>query len=400
MLGRRLKKLILLRLLFGTLLLYCPRIFHQVDPLIFYSAAVGIWALSAFYILWYFSHRWPRKLAVCQILIDVLYGGVLVYFTGGPESILSSFFVLTILSSALVLTNKRMVSIVTGLSCVSYLVSSHLAYSHRTHLIIFTDPVYFLYAVTAKTVIFLAVGYLSRRLCETLSELQARLKLSDRLSALGEVVSKIAHEVRNPLSAIRTAAEVLQDSLNGRLDMTQKKMMTIIGEESVRLTKTLQRILNYTKQVEPSPKMLALDSLVDRALSLTRMNSLVHSKGVMVEKKYDPKKVKVYADEEQMVGALLNLVLNAYQAMPEGGKLQIEAAEEVQGTRVDIMDSGGGIPRDRIKEIFSPFKTSKKGGTGLGLAEVQKIVAMHEGKIDVESIFGKGTTFHLYFPKP
>ncbi len=400
MLAKSLKKLILVRLFFGALLLHCPQIFHQIDPLIFYSFAVGICAISVVYIFWYLSHRWLRQLALSQILIDVLYGAWLVYYTGGPESILSTSFVLIILSSALVLANKRMVSIVTGISCVSYLMSSQMAYSYRPQFLISNDPVYFLYAVTTKTVIFMAVGHLSRRLCETLSELQDRLKLSERLSVLGEVVSKIAHEVRNPLSAIRTAAEVLQESLNGKLDVSQKKMMTIIGEESDRLAKTLQRILNYTKQAEPSPKMLVLDSLVDRALLLTQMNSLVHSKGIMVEKKYDSKKVKVYADEEQMVGALLNLVLNAYQAMPQGGMLRIEAAEEVQGTRVDIVDSGGGIPRDRLKEIFTPFKTSKRGGTGLGLAEVHKIVAMHEGKIDVESVFGKGTTFHLYFPKP
>lgn len=400
MLGRRLKKLILVRLFFGTLLLHCPQIIHQIDHAIFYGFAAGIWAVSAVYIAWYLSQRWLRQLAVCQIFIDILFGASLVYYTGGPESILSSAFVLIILSSALVLANKRMVSIVTGFSCVSYLVSSQLASIHRPELLISKDPVYFLYAVMTKTVIFMAVGYLSRRLCETLSDLQDRLKLSDRLSALGTVVSKVAHEVRNPLSAIRTAAEVLQESLNGRLDITQKKMMTIIGEESDRLTKTLQRILNYTKQVEPSPKMLALDSLVDRALRLTQMNSAVHSSGVLVEKKYDPKKVRVYGDEEQMVGALLNIVLNAYQAMPEGGKLEIAAAEELRGTRVDIADSGGGIPRERLKEIFSPFKTSKRGGTGLGLAEVHKIIAMHEGKIDVESISGKGTTFHLYFPKP
>ena len=86
--------------------------------------------------------------------------------------------------------------------------------------------------------------------------------------------------------------------------------------------------------------------------------------------------------------------------MPEGGTLRVGAIEGVRGTRVSVEDTGAGIPHDKLKDLFSPFKSSKKGGTGLGLAEVHKIVTLHEGKIHVESELGKGTVFHLFFPKP
>ena len=401
MLGKRLKKLVLVRLFVATLLLYGPRVFPDVSPVIFYGMPVVLCLLSAFYLAWYVIGRRLRQLAILQMGVDVLVETYLIYFTGGAESVFATLYVLTILGAALVLGEKRFVVTLTVFSCFSYLAGSVANFAKGGSGLFFSrDPLYFFYGTTVNIVIFAVVGALSRRLSETVRELQEKLKLSERLSSLGEVVSKVAHEVRNPLSSICTAAEVLKESLKGKLGPQEERMVQIVKGESERLTKTLQRILNYTKQLEPNPKMISFDPLVERVLALARMNALVHSNGIVVEKTYDASKTHIYADEEQMVGALLNLILNAFQAMPQGGRIRISAAEEARGTRVGLEDTGGGISREKIKDIFSPFKTTKKGGTGLGLAEVHKIVTLHEGKIDVESESGKGTTFHLYFPKP
>jgi signal transduction histidine kinase len=195
--------------------------------------------------------------------------------------------------------------------------------------------------------------------------------------------------------------EVLRDSLQGKLESKDLKMLNIIDSESLRLTKTLERILGYARPVRPNPKMLQLDDVIERTLDLVRLQRKTQGEnGVAVEKKYDLKTTHVYADEEQLISALLNLTLNAYQAMSQGGFFRIVAEEDVRGTRIDLEDTGQGISSEKMKDLFQPFKSSKKGGTGLGLAEVHKILTLHEGKIQVESQVGKGTVFHLYFPKP
>ena len=401
MLGRRLKKLILFRLLFATLLLYCPKIFPDIQPAVFFGVAALICLASGLYVLWFVTCRQLRRLALLQISLDVLTETCLVYFTGGRASLFATLYVLSILETALVLGEKRIVTWVTFFSCACYFGASLLAFGvFKSFFLLSPSLLYFLYATAVNLVIFAVVGSLSVRLSESIHELQEKVRLSERLSSLGEIVSKIAHELRNPLSSIRTAAEVVSESLKGKLEPQEQRMLDIVDTESARLTQTLQRILGYTRQAQPNPQMLLLDPLMERILSMARMNSLVHSEGILVEKKYNIAKTRIYADEEQAVGAFLNLVLNAYQAMPQGGTLTLEAIEEMQGTKVSFGDTGGGIPREKIKELFTPFRTSKKGGTGLGLAEVHKVVTLHEGTIEVESEPKKGSAFHLYFPKP
>ena len=401
MLGERLKKLILFRLLFATLLLYAPAVFSDIDSAVFLGAAVFICLISAIYVIWLVTRRRLQGLAILQMVGDGILETYLVYFTGGAESAFASLYVLSILEGALVMGDQGVVTLITVFSCFCYFIGSLGAFlTIRSALFLVHDPLYFLYVITVNIAILVLTGFLSRRLSKTVDELQNKLQLLERLSSLGEVVSKIAHEIRNPLSSIRTAAEVMNESLKGRLNEQQEKMLSIVDGESERLMKTLARILSYSKQVEFHPKMLFLDPLINRVLAVAQTNSLVHSTGVLVERKYDIVKTRIYADEEQVVGALINLMLNAYQAMPQGGILRIEADGGTLGTKLKISDSGCGIPRDMMKEIFAPFKTSKKGGTGLGLAEVHKVVTLHEGKIHVESEPGKGTTFHLYFPKP
>ncbi len=400
MLGKRILRLILLRLLFATLFLYGPSILKDNSELAFYGVSSAICALSAFYILWYLTRRWLRQLAFLQLGMDVLIETVLVLTTGGMESLFATLYVLTILSTALVVGERKGVLRMTAFSSAAYFLASYGVYQAGANNLFAKDPVIFLYGTTVRIVIFFTVGYLSRRLSENVLELQERLKLSERLSLLGEAASKIAHEVRNPLASIRTASEVLRDTLANKLDPVQGRMVSLIYDEAGRLSQTLQRILNYAKQAPPHPKLLLLDALIERTVSLVQLNSQNGTKNVSIEKKYPPDKTHVYADEEQLLAALLNLMLNAYQSMPGGGSLTIQAEEELKGTNISLEDTGGGIPAEKVGDLFQPFKSNKSGGTGLGLAEVYKIVALHEGRINVETHPPKGTAFHLFFPKP
>lgn len=398
--AEKIKKLILFRLLFATALLYCPGAFPDSPAFVFYAGAVAICALSGCYLVWLIFGRRLVWLASLQVMLDLLIETALICHTGGPESPFVIFYVLSILSSALVIERKRGILVASTVASLAYATVSLYEYLSHFQELGPVDVVYSFYGGAFRIVIFLTVGHLSQYLSERIQHLEKQVKLSERLALLGEVASKIAHEVRNPLSSIRTAAEVLRDSLKGRLNPQEDRMIQIVDGESERLTQTLERILGYARQVELHRKHILLEVLVERVLSLARLNSRVQAEGIVVEKKYDPNKTHVFADEEQMVGALLNLVLNAFQAMPEGGKLWIRGSEEVRGTVLELEDSGGGIPQDKLKDLFSPFKTTKKGGTGLGLAEVQKIITLHEGKIDVRSLADKGTIFHLFLPKP
>lgn len=403
MLAQRVKKLILIRLLCASLLLYTPHsIFTSsaVTAFMIYLALILICALSVFYILWYLTKRRLEVLARFQIGFDVFLISFLLYFAGGSESVLAIFYPLSILAAALILGTRRDVLQVTVLSCVAYLTASFLSYRAATGGFFERDPIYFFYSVSVRMFLFFLVGRLSEYLSQNIRELEERLKLSERLVLLGEVLSKVAHEIRNPLSAIRTAAEVLKDSLPARVGPEETRMAEIVFTESNRLTQTLERILGYARSVPPKPRMLPLDGMVERTLAIVKLRADLHPEGITVEKQYNPVATHLYADEEQVLGALLNLTLNAYQAMPKGGVFRITAAENLKGTRVELADSGPGIPPEKIKDLFLPFKSNKKGGTGLGLAEVQKIVALHQGKIDVVSRPGKGTAFHLFFPKP
>lgn len=400
MLPQRLKKLILLRLLLATLFLYGPKIFPTPNVMAVYIFSLSVCCLSFVYLVWYLTRRRYRWLAYVQLLGDVLLVTYLVGVSGGAESVFVALYVLSILYSALVVGEKKFVWQTTVLSCLCYSGASLAAMGMRTADLLLPGTIYLYYGMAVRIVIFFVVGQLSCYLSHQVQDLQGKLKLSERLSSLGEVVSKISHEIRNPLSAICTAAEVLKDSLHGKLNPQEEKMLSIIGLESVRLTKTLQRILDYAKHVNLNQKMLLLDDLINRTVELAKLQSRVHSNGILVEKMYEITQVHIYADEEQIVGAFLNLILNAHQAMPQGGKICFSAQEDLRGTKIDIKDTGSGIPKEKLGDLFQPFKSSKKGGSGLGLAEVHKIVTLHEGKIVVDTEPGEGTTFHLYFPKP
>ncbi|MBI4115830.1 MAG: hypothetical protein HY447_04555 [Candidatus Omnitrophica bacterium] len=398
--GIEIRKLILLRLLFGVLLLFAPQAPIEGTPQSFYATSALICPLSLFYLLWYVTGRRLYWLALVQIFTDIVLETFLVVFTGGSESLFTIFYVLTILSAAFIVGKKNVVVGATFASCLGYLTASFVSQELKLSAPLPIDAIYFFYGVTVKIVIFLAAGQLARLLGQRVIDLQDQLKLSERLSLLGETVSKVAHEIRNPLASITTAAEVLGDSLKGRLNQQEERMVTIIGNESDHLAKTLQRILNYARKVKPNCKTLLLDSMIEKTLNLVRLNSQLQHDSIVVEKKYDPMQTHIYADEEQILSALLNLTLNAFQAMPSGGTFRIAGQEDLRGTSLSLEDSGQGIPPEQMKDLFLPFRSSKKGGTGLGLAEVYKIVTLHEGKIKVESYRGKGTTFSIYLPKP
>ena len=232
-----------------------------------------------------------------------------------------------------------------------------------------------------------------RSQADQILEIEEQLRRADRLSALGELSAGMAHEIRNPLGSIRGTAEILRDGIP-ETD-PRSEFATILIQEVDRLNRVVQDFLEFARPAESDRKAVDLNALLQELLVLTRQPA--RSGNVQVE--FLPGTIPlVQADREQLRQAFLNLVLNAFQAMPNGGKLTIDSGVDEQQVRLRFCDSGVGIPAANLTRIFNPFFTTRSAGTGLGLSIVHRIVQGHGGRIDVSSAPDKGTCFTLLFP--
>ena len=226
-------------------------------------------------------------------------------------------------------------------------------------------------------------------------------RLQQRLAAVGEMAAGIAHEIRNPLASMSGSMQMLRQEL--ALSGDQAQLMDIVLRESERLNQTIKSFLAYARPQKLPPQRLDLRTLVQETATLLR-NSTEIGEGHRVTVSVPESGVPVDGDEGQMRQILWNLATNGLRAMPGGGELRVAAREEAgpDGQRVavlEVADQGVGIPPDEIEMIFQPFRGSFGKGTGLGLAIVHRIVTDSNGRIDVLSSPGRGTTFLARFPR-
>lgn len=238
---------------------------------------------------------------------------------------------------------------------------------------------------------------------DELKSTQEKLIRTERLAAVGELAAQIAHEIRNPLGAISNSVGVLRRDLDLRGD--DRRLLEVVHEEAERLESIIADFLKFAKPrpIHRTPQNLA-ELLDDLLLLLAQKGPLGRAQGkrksqVRIEKYYDPGLPIAGLDAAQTREALWNLLVNAVEAMPEGGVLTVRVQRSKEGdVEVIVSDTGKGIrPEDREK-IFEPFHTTKADGTGLGLAIVQRVVDAHAGAVDVSSEEGKGSSFRLRFP--
>jgi len=244
-----------------------------------------------------------------------------------------------------------------------------------------------------KTTLQLAATY--RQLQESLEH----LKRAERLSAVGQLAANLAHEIRNPLASIEGAADLIRP---GALSAEQQnEFVQIIRKESRRLSRLLTDMLDYAR---PRPAALRPTSIAQVIGGVVALAGVAAQKAnVQVETDVAEHLPEVSCDSEQIKQVLFNLVINGVQAMPEGGRLRVSARARQDSVVISVRDEGPGIdPRD-FERIFSPFYTTKKDGTGLGLAVAQQIVAAHGGEIMVENNAPRGATFSVHLklePEP
>ena len=230
------------------------------------------------------------------------------------------------------------------------------------------------------------------RLEEELKGYQIELEMSKRLASIGEMASRIAHDIRNPLSRIKMGADFLKKTNNEQDGATSRVLDGILdGVEN--LNRIATELLKYAKPPAPIFHVLDICRILDS--SLNDLEDHIVSSGVVVIKEYCQDRVKLRVDGVKIKEVFINIIKNALEAVPMGGILKIKTSwTERCGIRfldITFEDTGHGISKKNMEKIFAPFFTTKATGTGIGLSVVKKIMEIHDGHVDIKSRAGKGT---------
>ncbi|MBI3329891.1 MAG: PAS domain-containing protein [Nitrospinae bacterium] len=236
-----------------------------------------------------------------------------------------------------------------------------------------------------------------------IKELEESQRPADRLTAFGVLAAAMAHEIKNPLLGIRGAAQLLQAELrtNGLREYTD-----VIIRAADRLNALMEEMLDFARPQALRQVSVNLHEVLDTVIALER--PACDASGILVRQQYDPSLPDIWADRNRLTQVFLNLVRNAWEAMPHGGSLTLTTKTPSEFMRVkpgggpmllvEVTDEGSGIPQEVQEKLFTPFFTTKAKGSGLGLVISHKIIEEHGGRFVIKSIPGQGTTVRVYLP--
>jgi PAS domain S-box-containing protein len=236
---------------------------------------------------------------------------------------------------------------------------------------------------------------MTMRDAESVHKIEDEIEMSRRLSASGRLTRGVAHEVKNPINAIVLHLQLLQSKLR-EVDPDTRRHMEIIGNEIHRLDRVVQILVDFTRPRELHLEDADLREILEEVAGLAAPEAERHGTSISCQLPPEPLLVKV--DPDFIKQAILNVVLNGLQAMPGGGTLTIASHRDEDAVVTEIRDQGGGIPHQIQDKIFELYFTTKKGGSGIGLAQTYQIIQWHYGSVDFESVEGRGTTFRLRLP--
>jgi signal transduction histidine kinase len=224
-------------------------------------------------------------------------------------------------------------------------------------------------------------------------QLLTQVRRGEQMKAIGTLAAGLAHEIKNPLSSIKTFTEHLE----ARYDDPEfrGKFIKIVGGEVERMNLIVQRLLDFAKPAPPKLAPLSISAIIDGTLEL--LGDQLVERHVTIERAYAAQSV-ILGDAQQLRQVLLNLFLNSLQAMNGHGRLSVSTALSDTELIVTIADSGCGIPPKDLQKVFDPFFSTKPAGTGLGLAVARNIIEEHGGRIEIVSGVGQGTRVSIRFP--
>lgn len=226
-----------------------------------------------------------------------------------------------------------------------------------------------------------------------IKEMEEQLRRKDRLAALGEMSAGMAHEIRNPLAAIKAGIEYISKNFEKGSDY--HNYVKIILSEIERLTRIVKDMMEFAKQRTPKKNKVDMENLISNTIAMYQEE--VREKGIELETNIEDELICM-ADSDQITTVLNNLILNSIEAIDREGQIKIKGRENGKNIEVEVQDNGEGIPEDMVKKVFNPFFTTKNKGTGLGLSITHTIIQNHSGMIKASNI-DNGTCFTFKIPK-
>jgi len=255
-------------------------------------------------------------------------------------------------------------------------------------------------AAVALAVAVPVAVFMSRRALARTLQLEKRARNAERLAHVGQLAGGLAHEIKNPLSTVNINLQLLEedwahdDTPEGR---RLRSKIEVLRREVHRLEEILSDFLRFAKEPELQFTICDVNELVGEVLDFVGPEA--QAQGVQIRRGFSPDLPQCALDVDLMKQALLNLIINAQQAMPEGGELMVRTALAQDGVQIRVIDTGIGIPPEELDRVFQVYYSTKKSGTGLGLPTARRIIEDHGGELRVESEVGKGTSFQIVLPQ-
>lgn len=223
---------------------------------------------------------------------------------------------------------------------------------------------------------------------------RTQMSRAEHLATLGEMATGLAHEIRNPLAGIAGVIEIIGRDLPAT--SPARAVVKDVRHEIARINQIVTDLLQTARPHAPKVRMSDLNVTVEHAVMLGRQQAL--AKGIEISLHKDPSLPEIEHDSDQIHQVLLNLLLNALQAIDRHGKVEVKLSRRDANAVIEVVDNGRGIPAENLPNIFRPFYTTKGDGTGLGLSLARRVIEDHHGRINVTSTVGKGTTFAVILP--
>jgi signal transduction histidine kinase len=233
-----------------------------------------------------------------------------------------------------------------------------------------------------------------REAVRRMAEQEERLATQAGFAQVGEMAAEMAHEFKRPLASIRSAVSLLEQEYE--LNDQAQSLLSAVDSQLGKLTETMQDLFALARPVALESEVVELSDTVDSAMS--QLAGLIDTQGRRVQRRYDPATPHVHGDRHRIEQAVLNVMLNAMEAMEPGGTLTVSIRPAGEGAALEFRDTGPGIPESEIEKVLLPFYSTKPMGTGLGLPLVARVVAAHRGQLDIQSKPGVGTVVLIVLP--
>ncbi len=408
----RLNKLIILyRVVFAVILIVSSLIFSSGENSSFfsqpflslYNIAGGILILAIVYLFWLNEFKKNLALAYFQTIVDTIIVTAIIFFTGGYDSVFTFLYLVVIIYTSMLLLQKGSLIIAT-ISCIQYGVLIELEYykfitpfKGEFYLSDTIDESHIIYRIIIVMVACFAVAILSGILSLQLKGAKKDLKITkehlkrvEKMAARDEMISGIAHEIKNPLASLSGSIQLLQEDT--KPGSYEDKLMQIILRETNRLKNIVNDIRLFAKPRTDKAVDVRLADTIEETVELF-LNDPEWGKKINLNIKLK-KDIYVLIDPSHLTQILWNLLKNAAQSIKDQGKIKIQLKES-RNNRVylTVEDNGIGINQKDSSHIFDPFYTTKPDGTGLGLSIIHRLIDTYNGMIDFESVPGKGTIF-------